>query len=143
MKGTWEIVLSGVGGQGLLSIGNLLGEAASIFGGKKATMTASYGVETRGTFTKSDVIISDEEIDFPEVLNPDIVLCLAQVSYDRYRNTEKHSCKCHVQILLQSCVLQKILILHLCGHSPSFFHSRFFSLQEILHLFLNVQQMIH
>ena len=27
MKGTWEIVLSGVGGQGLLSIGNLLGEA--------------------------------------------------------------------------------------------------------------------
>ena len=54
MKGTWEIVLSGVGGQGLLSIGNLLGEAASIFGGKKATMTASYGVETRGTFTKSD-----------------------------------------------------------------------------------------
>ena len=52
-------------------------------------MTASYGVETRGTFTKSDVIISDEEIDFPEVLNPDIVLCLAQVSYDRYRNTEK------------------------------------------------------
>nr|WP_315099227.1 2-oxoacid:acceptor oxidoreductase family protein [uncultured Fretibacterium sp.] len=89
MKGTWEIVLSGVGGQGLLSIGNLLGEAASIFGGKKATMTASYGVETRGTFTKSDVIISDEEIDFPEVLNPDIVLCLAQVSYDRYRDTEK------------------------------------------------------
>ena len=82
MKGTWEIVLSGVGGQGLLSIGNLLGEAASIFGGKKATMTASYGVETRGTFTKSDVIISDEEIDFPEVLNPDIVLCLAQMSYD-------------------------------------------------------------
>lgn len=80
MKGTWEIVLSGVGGQGLLSIGNLLGEAASIFGGKKATMTASYGVETRGTFTKSDVIISNEEIDFPEVLNPDIVLCLAQVS---------------------------------------------------------------
>lgn len=86
MKGTYEIVLSGVGGQGLVSIGNLMGEAASLFGGKNAVMTASYGVESRGTFTKSDVIVSDEEIDFPEVLNPDVVLCLAQVSYDRYRH---------------------------------------------------------
>ncbi len=58
------------------------------FGGKNAVMTASYGVESRGTFTKSDVIVSDEEIDFPEVLNPDVVLCLAQVSYDRYRHVE-------------------------------------------------------
>ncbi|MPM57025.1 hypothetical protein SDC9_103842 [bioreactor metagenome] len=47
-------------------------------------MVASYGVETRGTFTKADLIISDEEIDFPEVEHPGLVLCLHQVAYDRY-----------------------------------------------------------
>ena len=80
-----QIVLSGVGGQGLVSIGEIMGQAASIFeSGLFATMTASYGSETRGTFTKSDVIISDEPIGYPNVDEPDVILCLAQVAYDRY-----------------------------------------------------------
>jgi 2-oxoglutarate ferredoxin oxidoreductase subunit gamma len=79
-----QIVLSGVGGQGLVSMGEILGQAATVFEGKKATLTAAYGSETRGTFTKSDVIISDEEIYYPNIEVPDIILCLAQVAYDRY-----------------------------------------------------------
>ena len=47
-----QIVLSGVGGQGLISNGEIMGQAASIFEeGLFATMTAAYGSETRGTFT--------------------------------------------------------------------------------------------
>jgi 2-oxoglutarate ferredoxin oxidoreductase subunit gamma len=84
MKTTWQVILSGVGGQGLVLIGNLLGEAASIHEDRQATMTTSYGTETRGTFTKSDVVISTREIDFPEAEFPDVVLALAQVAYDRY-----------------------------------------------------------
>lgn len=80
----WDIVFAGVGGQGLLSCGNLLGEAATVQCGLHAAMVASYGVETRGTFTKADLIISDEEIDFPEVEHPGLVLCLHPVAYDRY-----------------------------------------------------------
>lgn len=80
----WDIVFAGVGGQGLLSCGNLLGEAATVQCGLHAAMVASYGVETRGTFTKADLILSDEEIDFPEVEHPGLVLCLHQVAYDRY-----------------------------------------------------------
>ncbi len=80
----WDIVFAGVGGQGLLSCGNLLGEAATVQCGLNAAMVASYGVETRGTFTKADLIISDEEIDFPEVEHPGLVLCLHPVAYDRY-----------------------------------------------------------
>ena len=80
-----QIVLSGVGGQGLISTGEIIGQAASIFEeGLYATMTAAYGSETRGTFTKTDVIISDAPIGYPNVDNPDIILCLAQVAYDRY-----------------------------------------------------------
>lgn len=57
-----EVILSGVGGQGLILCGTLLGEAAALYDGKRATLTSEYGVETRGTFAKSDVIVSDEEI---------------------------------------------------------------------------------
>ncbi|MGE5678236.1 MAG: 2-oxoacid:acceptor oxidoreductase family protein [Pseudomonadota bacterium] len=84
MKKRRQIVLSGVGGQGLISCGCLIGEAAVLYEGKYATLSSSYGVETRGTFTKSDVMISDSEIFYPEVLEEDIVLSLAAVAYDRY-----------------------------------------------------------
>lgn len=79
-----EVILSGVGGQGLILCGTLLGEAATLYDGKKATLTSEYGVETRGTFAKSDVIVSDGEIYFPDATRPALVLCLAQVAYQRY-----------------------------------------------------------
>lgn len=84
MKDKYQIVLSGVGGQGLIACGSLVAEAAIIYEDKYATLTSSYGVETRGTFTKSDIIISGKEIYYPEVIKEDIVLSLAQVAYDRY-----------------------------------------------------------
>lgn len=79
-----QIVLSGVGGQGLISTGEIIGEAASIHENVYATLAASYGSETRGTFTKSDVIVSDSPISYPNIETPDVILCLAQVAYDRY-----------------------------------------------------------
>lgn len=84
MKDRWEIILSGVGGQGLIMSGTILGEAATVYEGKNATLTSSYGTETRGTFTKSDVIISSTEIYYPEVMKEDIILALAPIAYDRY-----------------------------------------------------------
>lgn len=79
-----QIVLSGVGGQGLISTGEIIGQAASIHENVYATLASSYGSETRGTFTKSDVIVSDSPISYPNVETPDVILCLAQVAYDRY-----------------------------------------------------------
>lgn len=84
MKYKWQLILSGVGGQGLIACGGLIAEAAILYESKYATLSSSYGVETRGTFTKSDVIISNKEIYYPEVMKEDIVLSLAQVAYDRY-----------------------------------------------------------
>ena len=89
MKQKWEIIFSGVGGQGLLLNGNVLGAAAAIIEKRQAVMTCAYGTETRGTFTKSDLIISEEYIDFPEVLSADVVVALAQVAYDCYVETMK------------------------------------------------------
>lgn len=80
-----EIVLSGVGGQGLISTGEIMSIAASLYEENMfATLTASYGSETRGTFTKTDVIFSDTAIGYPNVDVPEVILCLAQVAYDKY-----------------------------------------------------------
>ena len=79
-----EITISGVGGQGMILCGTMIAEAAAIHDHKRATLSSEYGVETRGTFAKSDVIVSDEEIYFPDVTDPDLIICLAQVAYDRY-----------------------------------------------------------
>lgn len=79
-----EITISGVGGQGMILCGTLIAEAAAIHDHKNATLSSEYGVETRGTFAKSDVIVSDQEIYFPDVTDPDLIVCLHQIAYDRY-----------------------------------------------------------
>lgn len=79
-----QMILSGVGGQGILAVGSILAETAIKEENLYATMTTSYGVETRGTFTKADVIISEREIYYPEVMDADVILAIAQVAYDKY-----------------------------------------------------------
>ena len=87
MEKTWQVIFSGVGGQGLMLAGKLLGTAATSYEGKNAVMTSAYGVETRGTFAKSDVIVSEGEIDYPEVRKADVVIALAAVAYKKYAYT--------------------------------------------------------
>lgn len=79
----YEVRLSGSGGQGLLLAGIILAEGA-INDGKNSVQTQSYGPEARGGASKSEVIISDEMIDFPKVRNCDILLALTQKSYEQY-----------------------------------------------------------
>lgn len=80
-----QIILAGVGGQGLVSAGGMLAEAAAIYEKREALMMCAYGSEARGTFTKAEVIIDDEKrIYFPEVQQPDIVVALHQIAYERY-----------------------------------------------------------
>ncbi len=79
-----EIILSGSGGQGLILAGTILAEAAGVFEGKQVVQTQSYGIQARGGASQSTVIISDQTIQFPEVLKPDILLCLSQESFDNY-----------------------------------------------------------
>ena len=78
------IILSGAGGQGLILAGAILAEAAGVFEGKEVVQTQSYGIQARGGASQSSVIISDGRIKFPEVLVPDILLCLSQEAYQRY-----------------------------------------------------------
>jgi 2-oxoglutarate ferredoxin oxidoreductase subunit gamma len=84
MSFRYEIRLSGEGGQGLVLAGKVLAEAAAIYDGKNATQSQSYGPEARGGASRSEVIISDEDIDYPKAVNIDLLLALTQESVNRY-----------------------------------------------------------
>lgn len=82
-----EIRLAGEGGQGMILAGIILAEAAAIYDGKQATQTQSYGPEARGGASRSEVVISDVEIDHPEVLSADVVVALSQEAYRKFART--------------------------------------------------------
>jgi 2-oxoglutarate ferredoxin oxidoreductase subunit gamma len=84
-----EIRLAGEGGQGMILAGIILAEAASIYDGKMAVQTQSYGPEARGGASKSEVVIAGGEIDHPEVLSADVVITLSQEAYDKYAASVK------------------------------------------------------
>jgi 2-oxoglutarate ferredoxin oxidoreductase subunit gamma len=78
-----EVRLAGTGGQGAILAGIILAEAA-VREGKNVVQTQSYGPEARGGASRSEIVISEGEIDYPKVLEPDITLCMSQEACDRY-----------------------------------------------------------
>ncbi|MFH1760520.1 MAG: 2-oxoacid:acceptor oxidoreductase family protein [bacterium] len=80
----YEVRLSGSGGQGLITAGIILAQAAALYDGKNAVQTQSYGPEARGGASKSEVIIADGEIDYPKATVVDAFLALTQEAYDKY-----------------------------------------------------------
>ncbi|TFH05584.1 MAG: 2-oxoacid:ferredoxin oxidoreductase subunit gamma [Spirochaetales bacterium] len=79
-----RFVFSGTGGQGMITAALILAEAALFYQGLNAVQTQMYGPEARGGSARSDVIISDREILFPKVLEPNVLVCVSQMAYDRY-----------------------------------------------------------
>ena len=84
-----EIRVAGFGGRGIIRAGLMLATAASIYENKNAVQTQSYGPESRGGACKSEIVISDEEIDFPKVIEPDILIVMSQEAYDTHVDTTK------------------------------------------------------
>jgi 2-oxoglutarate ferredoxin oxidoreductase subunit gamma len=79
-----EIRLSGFGGQGVILAGVILGRAAAVNEGRNAVMAQSYGPESRGGAAAAEVLIDDGEIDYPHVVNPDVIIALSQEAYAKY-----------------------------------------------------------
>jgi 2-oxoglutarate ferredoxin oxidoreductase subunit gamma len=83
MKKAKQVRLSGFGGQGVVLAGTILGHAA-IRDGKWVAGSSSYGAQARGGYARSDVVIGDEQVVFPHVIEADILIALSQSAYDRY-----------------------------------------------------------
>jgi 2-oxoglutarate ferredoxin oxidoreductase subunit gamma len=77
-----EIRLQGLGGQGIISAGFLIGSAASLQEHRETVMTEDYSPYITGGWSRADLVISDEPIDYPLVTKPNILIALAQDAYD-------------------------------------------------------------
>ncbi|MDD2310709.1 MAG: 2-oxoacid:acceptor oxidoreductase family protein [Desulfuromonadaceae bacterium] len=100
----YELRFSGAGGQGLITAGIIMAKAASIYEGKQAVQSQSYGPEARGGASKSEVIISDEMIDYPKATKVDALLAMTQVACDKY----SHDLKEGGILLLDSDLVKEI-----------------------------------
>ncbi len=83
---TTEIRLSGSGGQGLQLIGRILAEALGVIEGKNVVQSSAYGGQVRGGSSRSDVLVNpaNEEVDYPEVMNADVLLAMTQEAAYEY-----------------------------------------------------------
>jgi len=80
----FEMRLSGSGGQGLVLAGVMIAEAVGVYEGKNVAQTQSYGPEARGGTSRSDLVISEDEIYYPKTSELDLLLALTQEAADKY-----------------------------------------------------------
>ncbi|OPY79726.1 MAG: Pyruvate synthase subunit PorC [Syntrophorhabdus sp. PtaU1.Bin058] len=82
---TIKTIFSGFGGQGVLSMGFTLANAAMLEG-KYVTYLPSYGVEVRGGTANCTVVVSDEEIASPVASEPEFIVAMNQPSFARFQS---------------------------------------------------------
>ncbi len=79
-----EIKIGGFGGQGVILSGYIIGRAASIYDNKFATMIQAFGPEARGSSTSAQIIVSDEQITYPYITAPNLMVLMSQESYVKF-----------------------------------------------------------
>ena len=81
-KDRYEIRFSGHGGQGVILAAVVLAESIAMDHRKHVCQTQSYGPEARGGSSKADVVISDQDIDYPKAIKLDLLLAMNQSGCD-------------------------------------------------------------
>jgi 2-oxoglutarate ferredoxin oxidoreductase subunit gamma len=81
---TTEIKVGGLGGQGVILAGMIIGRGASIYDTKHATLTQAFGPEARGSACSAQVVVSDEPVEYPYVTRPDILVVMSQDACSRF-----------------------------------------------------------
>ncbi|NCC25495.1 MAG: pyruvate ferredoxin oxidoreductase [Deltaproteobacteria bacterium] len=80
----FEIRLSGLGGQGILTLGRIMGEALALHHGYEVAQTQSYGPEARGGASRADLVISMDRISYPKPVSLDLLVALSQEACNLY-----------------------------------------------------------
>ena len=84
MKKNIEIRLAGFGGQGIILAGYIIGKAAAIFDNKFSTLIQSFGPEARGSSCSAQLLISESQILYPYLIQPDISIILSRDAFERF-----------------------------------------------------------
>lgn len=80
----FELRLSGLGGQGIITLGKVLGYGLAIGQGYFVTQTQSYGPEARGGSSRADLVISSQPISYPKTESLDLLVALSQEACNNY-----------------------------------------------------------
>ncbi|MBN1857357.1 MAG: 2-oxoacid:acceptor oxidoreductase family protein [Dehalococcoidia bacterium] len=109
----YELRLAGSGGQGLVLAGIMLAEAGQMEG-HMVVHSQNYGPEARGGNSVSEVIFSDEEIDYPRTMGLDMLVAFNQKACNESINEMKESGLVIVDSApVKKCLWGKVLRLHL------------------------------
>lgn len=128
-----RMVFSGSGGQGVITAAIIIAEAAVLYENLIAVQSQAYGPAARGGAARSDVIISDSDINYPKVIEPNVLVCLTQEAYDtfssiirpggllltdiRYVTTNRKSDARQVEMPMYASVMEKIgkpIVFNIC-----------------------------
>ena len=85
-RGFVEVRFGGSGGQGVVLMGIIVATAAN-YDHRCVVQTESYGPEARGGYSRSDVIISNDPIDYPKLVKIDLLVVLSQDAANAYVKT--------------------------------------------------------
>jgi 2-oxoglutarate ferredoxin oxidoreductase subunit gamma len=84
-----ELRVTGFGGQGVVLSGYIIGRAYAVHAGHHATMIQSFGPEARGSACSASLALSEDEILYPYIRSPDILVAMSEEGYGKYRNELK------------------------------------------------------
>ncbi len=84
-----EIRITGFGGQGVVLSGYICGKACAINAGKHATMIQSFGPEARGSACTATLAVSDNEVLYPYIRRPDVLIAMSAEGYTLYHDELK------------------------------------------------------
>jgi 2-oxoglutarate ferredoxin oxidoreductase subunit gamma len=73
-----ELRFAGFGGQGIILAGYIVGKAAAIYDKKNATLTQSYGPESRGGACSAGVVVSNTKVLYPNPVKPTVLTLMSQ-----------------------------------------------------------------
>ncbi len=82
---TFETIMAGFGGQGLLFSGKVLAHAALIEQ-KELSWLPSYGPEMRGGTCNCSVIVSDDPVGSPIIAHPNVLMVMNEPSFDKFED---------------------------------------------------------
>jgi len=79
-----EIRITGFGGQGVVLAAYIVGRAC-IDAGRHATMIQSFGPEARGSSCTATLVVSDQEVLYPYIKRPSLLVAMSADGYETYR----------------------------------------------------------
>jgi 2-oxoglutarate ferredoxin oxidoreductase subunit gamma len=88
--GPTEIKVGGLGGQGVILGGIIIGKAAALFDGKHSCLTQAFGPEARGSACSAQVVVDKDPILYPYVTKPSVMVAMSQDAFKKFSPELRH-----------------------------------------------------